>query len=146
MDGALHRPEKSMAASTPERWRGASFQLSSFGECRERFGYGVLPRCARCPLFLPERAIRTGIREEPAPGERPQAAVRPDGFRLVPEPDFTIVTDLDFLFNPDLLTQLDGEIPDWMDLSGRGSFEDLVSLECRDGGRLDLDPGSARFP
>jgi hypothetical protein len=96
----------------------ASFQLSSFGECRERFGYGVLPRCARCPLFDPERAIRAGIREEPASDERPEVTVRPDGFQLIPEPDFTIVTDLDFLFNPDLLRELDGEIPEWMDLSG----------------------------
>jgi hypothetical protein len=31
-------------------------------------------------------------------------------------------------------------------LRGRGSFEYLVPPECRDGGRLDLDPGSARFP
>ncbi len=29
----------------------ASFQLTTFGECRERFEYGVLPRCALCPLF-----------------------------------------------------------------------------------------------
>jgi len=27
------------------------------------------------------------------------------------------VTDLDFLFNPDLLTLLNWNIPDWMDLS-----------------------------
>jgi hypothetical protein len=31
-------------------------------------------------------------------------------------------------------------------LHGRGSLEYLVSPECRDGGRLDLDPRSARFP
>ena len=31
-------------------------------------------------------------------------------------------------------------------LRGRGSFEYLVPPECRDGGSLDLDPGSARFP
>jgi len=31
-------------------------------------------------------------------------------------------------------------------LRARGSFEYLVSPECRDGGRLDLDPGSSRFP
>jgi len=31
-------------------------------------------------------------------------------------------------------------------LRGRGSFEYLVPPECRDGGRLDLDPGSTRFP
>jgi len=31
-------------------------------------------------------------------------------------------------------------------LRGRGSFEYLVPPECRDGGRLDLDPASRRFP
>ena len=80
----------------------ASFQLASFGDCRERFAYGVLPRCALCPLFDSERAIRAGIREDPPPGQ----------------PDFSKITDLDFLFNPDLLAQLDGQIPEWMDLSG----------------------------
>jgi hypothetical protein len=93
----------------------ASFQLSSFGECRERFDYGVLPRCALCPLFDAERAIRAGIREEPAPAERVQIGF--GGAELIPEPDFTKITDLDFIFNPELLAQLDGEIPDWMDLS-----------------------------
>jgi len=39
----------------------ASFQLSSFGECRERFHWGVLPRCGLCPLFNTERAIRAGL-------------------------------------------------------------------------------------
>ena len=95
----------------------AAFQLSSFGECRERFGFGVLPRCGLCPLFDSERAIRAGIREEPAPGERFEAPSRRDDFELLSEPDFTIVTDLDFLFNPDLLRMLNWNIPDWMDLS-----------------------------
>jgi hypothetical protein len=31
-------------------------------------------------------------------------------------------------------------------LRGRGSVEYLVPEECRDGGALDLDPGSSRFP
>jgi len=92
----------------------ASFQLRTFGECRERFGYGVLPRCALCPLFDSERAIRAGIREEPAPGQRFEAASR---WELLAIPDFTIVTDLDVLFNPDLLRLLNGKIPDWIDLS-----------------------------
>jgi hypothetical protein len=96
----------------------ASFYLESFGACRERFLRGVLPRCALCPLFDPERAIRAGGRETPASGECHKALFRLDDVELIPEPDFTIVTDLDFLFNPDLLTQLNGEIPDWMDLSG----------------------------
>ena len=95
----------------------AAFYLSSFGECRERFGFGVLPRCGLCPLFDAERAIRAGIREEPAPGERFEAASRRDDFELLAEPDFTIVTDLDFLFNPDLLRLLNWKIPDWIDLS-----------------------------
>jgi hypothetical protein len=95
----------------------ASFQLSYFGECRERFQWGVMPRCALCPLFDAERAIRAGMREEPAPAEHPEVAFRPDGFQLVPEPDTTLVIDLDVLFNPDLMAELNGEIPDWMDLS-----------------------------
>ena len=95
----------------------AAFYLSSFGACRERFGFGVLPRCGLCPLFDSERAIRAGIREEPAPGERFEAACRRDDFELLAEPDFTIVGDLDFLFNPDLLRLLNWKIPDWIDLS-----------------------------
>src|SRR5439155_24687020 len=47
----------------------ACFQLTHFGECCERFEYGVLPRCALCPLFDSERAIRAGIGEEPLSGE-----------------------------------------------------------------------------
>jgi hypothetical protein len=95
----------------------AAFYLITFGECRERFGFGVLPRCALCPLFDAERAIRAGIRDEPAPGERFEAASRRNDFELLAKPDSTIVTDLDFLFNPDLLTLLNWNIPDWMDLS-----------------------------
>ncbi len=95
----------------------ASFQLSTFGECRERFQYGVLPRCALCPLFDSERAIRAGIREEPVPGEHVQAASCGDDAELIPEPDFTLVTNLDFLFDSDLMAQLGGELPEWMNLS-----------------------------
>jgi hypothetical protein len=95
----------------------ASFQLSTFGECRERFQWGVLPRCALCPLFDSERAIRAGIREEPVPGERVQAAFLREDAEPIPEPDFTLVTNLDFLFESDLMAQLDGELPEWMDLS-----------------------------
>jgi hypothetical protein len=94
----------------------ASFYLSSFGECRERFLYGVLPRCGFCPLFDAERAIRAGIPQPPPPSERLEASRR-DEAELIPEPDFTIITNLDFLFSPGLLTQLDGELPDWIDLS-----------------------------
>ena len=95
----------------------ASFQLSTFGECRERFQWGVLPRCALCPLFDSERALRAGIREAPVPGEHVQAAVPRGDAELMPEPDFTLVTNLDFLFDSDLMDQLEGELPEWMDLS-----------------------------
>jgi hypothetical protein len=94
----------------------ASFYLSSFGECRERFLYGVLPRCGFCPLFDAERAIRAGIPEPLPPSERLEASRR-DEAELIPEPDFTIITNLEFLFSPGLLTQLDGKLPDWIDLS-----------------------------
>jgi hypothetical protein len=94
----------------------ASFYLSTFGECRERFLYGVLPRCGQCPLFDAERAIRASIQDEPVPGKHFGSQV--GRCELIPEPDFTIVTDLDFLFNPDLFAQLDWKIPEWMDLSG----------------------------
>jgi hypothetical protein len=36
----------------------AAAQLDWFGECRFRFFHGVLPRCALCPLFDVERAVR----------------------------------------------------------------------------------------
>jgi hypothetical protein len=78
----------------------------------------VLPRCALCPLFDAERAICAGIREDPAPAGRVQIGFGWDGFGIGPEPDFTKITDLDFLFSPDLLALLDGKLPDWMDLSG----------------------------
>jgi hypothetical protein len=94
----------------------ASFQLNYFGECRERFQLGVMPRCALCPLFDSERALRAGKREEPVPGEHSQAALRRQDPALIPEPDFTMITNLDFLFDSDLMAQLDGEIPEWMDL------------------------------
>jgi hypothetical protein len=94
----------------------ASFHLSSFGKCRERFGFGVLPQCGLCPLFDSERAIRAGIREEPASGERSEAASSGDDFELLAVPDFTNITNLDFLFNPDFLALLHWNT-DWIDLS-----------------------------
>jgi hypothetical protein len=95
----------------------ASFQLSYFGECRERFQWGVMPRCALCPLFDSERALRAGMRKALAPGERVQAAFPLPDAALITEPDFPMITDLDFLFDSDVMAQLDGEIPEWMDLS-----------------------------
>jgi hypothetical protein len=41
----------------------ASGQLKAFGACRFRFDWGVLPRCALCPLFDAERAIRDVLGE-----------------------------------------------------------------------------------
>jgi hypothetical protein len=41
----------------------ASTQLRSYGRCRFRFAYGVMPRCSLCPLFDPERAIRDSMGE-----------------------------------------------------------------------------------
>lgn len=45
----------------------ASSQLKSYGTCRFRFWYGVIPRCAYCPLFDAERAIRDVLGENPPP-------------------------------------------------------------------------------
>jgi hypothetical protein len=41
----------------------AGEQLGWFGGCRVRFFYGVLPRCALCPLFEVERAARDVLGE-----------------------------------------------------------------------------------
>ncbi|MEX2203585.1 MAG: hypothetical protein WD965_05810 [Actinomycetota bacterium] len=43
----------------------ASSQLASYGRCQFRFSYGVFPRCALCPLFDAERAIRDVLGENP---------------------------------------------------------------------------------
>ena len=48
-------------------WCAAS-QLTSFGACRWRFYWGVLPRCSLCPLFDAQRAIRDVLGENPPPG------------------------------------------------------------------------------
>jgi hypothetical protein len=95
----------------------ASFQLSTFGECRERFQWGVMPRCALCPLFDSERAIRAGMRKEPLVGDCSQVAFGLQDAALIVGPDFAMITNLDFLFDSDLMAQLDGELPEWMDLS-----------------------------
>lgn len=41
----------------------ASSQLTSFGACHFRFYSGILPRCAFCPLFDVQRAIRDSLGE-----------------------------------------------------------------------------------
>ena len=45
----------------------ASSQLKAFGACGFRFFFGVFPRCAFCPLFDGERAIRDVLGENPPP-------------------------------------------------------------------------------
>ena len=84
----------------------ASFQLESFGGCRERFGLGVLPRCGVCPLFDAERAIRAGMPLEPTPppatdDDRDSADSDPGGYEIVS--------------GPDLLELLNWQLPDWVD-------------------------------
>jgi hypothetical protein len=46
----------------------ADSQLRLFGTCRFFFGYGIPPRCALCPLFDGERAIRDVLGENLPPG------------------------------------------------------------------------------
>jgi hypothetical protein len=95
----------------------ASFQLSTFGECRERFQWGVMPRCALCPLFDSERALQARKRKERVPGERSQAGFDLQDAALIVGPDFAMISNLDFLFDSDLMAVLEGEIPKWLDLS-----------------------------
>jgi hypothetical protein len=56
----------------------ASFQLESYGGCRFRFIYGVLPRCSVCPLFDAERAIRDVLGENPPPPNVLEITLGPD--------------------------------------------------------------------
>ena len=95
----------------------ASCQLGTFEECRERFQWGVLPRCALCPLFDSERALRAGMAKARVPGVHVQAAFSEDDTELIPEPDVTLVMNLDVLFDSGLMDELEGELPEWMDLS-----------------------------
>ena len=83
----------------------AAFYLSRFGDCRERFLYGVLPRCGYCPLFDAERAIRAGLRPQPASFQVGEDADTPD------DPSYRLV------LAADLLELLSSEPPDWLDLS-----------------------------
>ncbi len=83
----------------------ASFYLGSFGACREPFVYGVLPRCAICPLFDAERAIRVGMREEAPP-------------RLSVGAEKPIENDegsYEIVYGTDLLELLNWDLPDWID-------------------------------
>jgi hypothetical protein len=86
----------------------ASFYFNTFGECRERFEYGVLPRCAVCPLFDAERAIRAGMRQQPAPA----------GYIVISADANTVESDregYEIVSGPDLLELLNWELPDWID-------------------------------
>jgi hypothetical protein len=85
----------------------ASFQLSSFGACRERFEYGVLPRCALCPLFDAERAIRAGMQREPA--------AQPAEIGAEADPLENDVAGYEIVSGSDLLELLEWELPDWID-------------------------------
>ena len=89
----------------------ASEQLGRFGDCRWSLSYGIPPRCSLCPLFDPKWAARTSSRETPTQ----QVAIGELAPR--PEPDFHVITDLDFLFDREVRALLDWQIPDWMDLS-----------------------------
>jgi len=66
----------------------ASSQLKAHGTCRFRFLYGVFPRCALCPLFDGERAIRDVLGENPPPG-----------------------TVFEITFGPNLRALIQGEVP-----------------------------------
>jgi len=57
------------------------------------------------------------MRKEPVPGERSQAAFSLQDAALIVGPDFAMITNLDFLFDSDVMALLEGEIPEWMDLS-----------------------------
>jgi len=86
----------------------ASFYLSWFGGCRERFACGVLPRCALCPLFDAERAIRAHLREEPV--SAPSLEISADANSVESNREgYEIVS------GPDLLELLNWELPDWID-------------------------------
>jgi hypothetical protein len=75
----------------PRRWPGVPPSSSTTsGECRERFQWGVMPRCALCPLFDSERAIRAGMCKEPVLGERSQAAFDLHDAALIVGPDYRV--------------------------------------------------------
>jgi len=61
----------------------ASFQLTSLGDCRERFDYGVLPRCALCPLFDAERAIQAAMRKDEPPAPLVQIIIATESWALL---------------------------------------------------------------
>jgi hypothetical protein len=91
----------------------ASFQLKSFGACRFRFYWGVLPRCAFCPLFDAERAIRDVLGENPPPGTVFEITLGPN-LRALLAGEFPPELDEVFEFPdfmPDEWGDLEGEEP-----------------------------------
>jgi hypothetical protein len=89
----------------------ASSQLKSFGSCRFRFYYGVLPRCSVCPLFDAERAVREG--ENPPPALVLEITLHPHR-RIPPRQDASPELDLGWQvpdFPPQEWEQPSGEQP-----------------------------------
>jgi hypothetical protein len=63
----------------------ASFQLETFAACRNRFYWGIQPKCSLCPLFDAERALRDALGENPPPGLVFEIRVRSDVHRFEEE-------------------------------------------------------------
>jgi hypothetical protein len=110
-----HGNEPASAYHAKEMAWCASSQLKSYGGCRFRF-YGIFPRCALCPLFDAERAIRDVLGENPPPptvleiklGPRLRALLSGEG-----PPSLTEGSDPD-LTAPDFVPE------GWTDLRGEG--------------------------
>jgi len=62
-----HEGELVPALHAREMAACARHQLHSFHRCQFRFHFGVLPRCALCPLFDAQRALRDQLGENPLP-------------------------------------------------------------------------------
>jgi hypothetical protein len=86
----------------------ASSQLKLHGACRFRFFYGVFPRCAVCPLFDSERAIRDVLGENPAPGTMLEITLGPN-LRALLVGELLLNSDPDFEV-PDFAPQEWGEL------------------------------------
>lgn len=59
-------------------------QLTSFGACRWRFYYGIPPRCAFCPLFDVQQALRDTLGETTPLGQVLEISFEPN-FRALGE-------------------------------------------------------------
>lgn len=90
----------------------ASFQLKTYGACKFRFVFGVFPRCALCPLFDAERAIRDVLGEHPLPATVFELEMGPNLQALLSEePPPTDLSNLD-VDVPDFIPE------DWGESSG----------------------------